>query len=167
MSNAVYTIADTHFGHSKILEFEREARPFSSIAEHDEFVIDSWNSIVRPKDTVWHLGDVGFGLEMFKLLPRLNGVKKLVMGNHDRYPTHLYLEHFNVVLGAAKVRDCLLTHVPIHPSQFYRFRGNIHGHLHSDVIDDKRYYNVSCEQLKFKPVLLDKIIDSFETRNAV
>lgn len=162
MSNAVYTIADTHLGHSKILEFEKEARPFVSIKEHDEFVIDQWNSVVRPKDTVWHLGDVGFGLDMFRLLPRLNGIKKLVMGNHDRYPTRLYLEHFSVVLGAAKVRNCILTHIPIHPSQFYRFKGNIHGHLHSQTLDHHRYKNVSCEHVGFKPVLLDKIVEEFD-----
>lgn len=32
----VYVIADTHFGHKKILEFEKEKRPFVSIEAHRE-----------------------------------------------------------------------------------------------------------------------------------
>jgi calcineurin-like phosphoesterase family protein len=156
--NRVYLISDTHFGHSKVLEFEAEARPFKSIAEHDECLIALWNETVKPKDTVWHLGDVGFGIGVFDILPRLNGRKKLVMGNHDRYPADKYLEHFAGVYGAVKLRDYIMTHVPIHDSQFYRFKGNIHGHLHSKVLADERYINVSVERIGLKPVLFDEAV---------
>ena len=33
--NTVFVISDTHFGHSKILDFEKESRPFATIEEHD------------------------------------------------------------------------------------------------------------------------------------
>jgi calcineurin-like phosphoesterase family protein len=156
--NRIFLIGDTHFGHAKILEFEAEARPFTSVEEHDEFLIHNWNETVKPKDTVWHLGDVGFGLDVFNILPRLHGYKKLVMGNHDRYPAERYLEHFNGIFGAVKLRDYIMTHVPIHDSQFYRFEGNIHGHLHSKSLEDKRYINVSAEVIGLKPILFDEAI---------
>lgn len=156
--NKIHIISDTHFGHAKILDFEAGARSFASIKDHDDALVDNWNSVVNKNDTVWHLGDVLFGGNSFDILGRLNGIKKLVMGNHDRYPMNKYLEHFSQVFGAAKIDNCILTHVPIHPSQFYRFRGNIHGHLHSNIIDDARYVNVSAEQVNLTPVLLSEVL---------
>lgn len=156
--NRVFIISDTHFGHKKIIEFEATNRPFLTVEEHDAELVRRWNATVKKNDTVWHLGDVLFGREAFVTLGLLNGVKKLVMGNHDRYPTELYLEHFNQVLGSAKLRGCILTHVPVHPSQFGRYRANIHGHLHSNKMDDARYINVSAEHTGLAPILLDTVL---------
>lgn len=156
---ATHFIGDTHLGHGKILVFEKEARPFSSVEEMNETIIERWNSVVRPNDLVWHLGDVLFGSENFSLLARLNGKKRLVMGNHDHHPTALYLEHFEGVYGAVKEYGMIYTHIPIHPNQFYRFKANIHGHLHSDQLEDKRYVNVSAEQNNLTPISLEEIME--------
>lgn len=158
MANRVFIIADTHFGHKRICEFEPEARPFSSVEEHDAELVYRWNSTVRKHDTVWHLGDVLFGLGAFETLAQLNGVKRLVMGNHDHYPMHQYLAHFSSVCGSAVVRDCILTHIPVNQMQFHRFRANLHGHLHSKVLDDPRYINVSAEHWNLTPALLDTVM---------
>lgn len=82
---ARFFISDTHFGHERILTLG-SGRPFSSIQEHDETIIERWNSVVKPTDTVYHLGDVALGKisESLPLVGRLNGYKKLVPGNHDR-----------------------------------------------------------------------------------
>lgn len=157
--NKIFVIADTHFGHKKVIQFESEKRPFETIEQHDEELVRLWNLTVNKHDTVWHLGDVLFGRESFGILSRINGVKKLVMGNHDRYPSRLYLEHFNAICGAAEVKGCILTHVPVHEDQFYRYRFNIHGHLHSKKLDDHRYICVSVEHTGLKPVLLDDLIN--------
>lgn len=156
--NRVFVIADTHFGHKKIIGFEAKHRPFATVEEHDAELVRRWNAAVKPKDTVWHLGDVLFGRGAFATLGFLNGVKKLVMGNHDRYPSHLYLEHFSQVVGAAELRGCILSHMPVHPSQFSRYKANIHGHLHSTRLDDSRYINVSAECIGLAPVALDDLL---------
>ena len=84
MTNKVYIVADTHFGHRKVIQFEAEKRPFSTIEEHDRELVARWNATVRQKDTVWHLGDVFFGgREAHSILGELNGIKRLVLGNHD------------------------------------------------------------------------------------
>jgi calcineurin-like phosphoesterase family protein len=158
MNNRVFIISDTHFGHNKICDFEKDARPFASVKEHDDALVDRWNSVVNKNDTVWHLGDVLFGEHSFTVLGRLNGIKHLVMGNHDHYPILRYAAYFNKILGCVKMRDCIFTHVPIHPKQFYRFKANIHGHMHSNVIDDPRYINVSAEQNNLTPQLLDTVM---------
>lgn len=148
-----FLISDTHFGHHKILEFEPKRQELGkTIEEHDASLVERWNKVVRPRDTVWHLGDVLFGRHSFKILGQLNGLKKLVKGNHDTYNVKNYMHYFADVHGAYKMDDFLLSHIPIHESQKYRFRGNIHGHMHGKVLPDPFYCNVSCEQIDFRPV---------------
>jgi calcineurin-like phosphoesterase family protein len=155
----VFFIGDTHFSHKKIMEFEAEARPFSSVQEHDEALIERWNKAVTKKDTVWHLGDVLFSGHAFDLLSRLNGTKHLVLGNHDSaYPVARFTEHFNKIVSCTKFDGALLSHVPIHPDQFFRWKANIHGHLHSKRVlrsphhPDERYVNVSAEHNNLTPI---------------
>lgn len=159
--NRVFVVADTHFGHKKVIEFEKEKRPFATIQDHDAELVRRWNATVNKNDTVWHLGDVLFGREAFAVLPLLNGIKRLVLGNHDHYPTADYLKYFPKVFGAVELKGCLLTHVPIHPDQFYRYRANIHGHMHSAKLDDPRYICVSVEHTGLAPILLDEVLGNF------
>lgn len=154
----IFVIADTHFGHKRITEFEAAARPFASVEEHDKELVSRWNAVVGPKDTVWHLGDVFFGKEGHWILAGLNGVKKLVLGNHDHYPLAIYQQYFSKIFGAAEFSHCLLTHVPVHPNQLTRFRKNIHGHMHSKKIDDSRYVCVSAEHTGLAPTLMNGVI---------
>lgn len=163
MSGRVFVIGDTHFGHRKLLAFESGGRPFATIEEHDEALVERWNAVVNKRDTVYHLGDVLFGRHSFAHLARLNGTKKLVAGNHDQYPTAAYLEHFSRVLGSAELHGCILTHIPVHPSQFGRYKLNIHGHLHSRALEDRRYCCVSAEHTGLAPVELAKVIESRAT----
>lgn len=107
---------------------------------------------------VYHLGDVAFGgVKTLEKLSRLNGLKRLVMGNHDRYPTAEYLKYFEKLYGAVTYKGMIMTHVPVHPHQFYRYKGNIHGHLHHNVMPDERYINVSLERWNMAPVSYDFI----------
>lgn len=162
--NKIFVIGDTHFGHKKILEFEKVKRPFKDIEEHDRNLIINWNMVVKPKDTVWHLGDVAFGVDNIHTMSRLNGYKHLVLGNHDNLNLSLYQKYFNRIVSSIKLGGYLLTHVPIHPSQFYRFKGNIHGHVHSNSLDDKRYFNASAENIGLRPIELSEIIGYMENR---
>jgi calcineurin-like phosphoesterase family protein len=156
--NRVFVISDTHFGHKRIIEFEAAARPFASIEEHDRALVERWNATVKPKDTVWHLGDVFFGKDGHAVVAELNGIKKLVMGNHDHYPLEVYQRYFVKVQGAAEHSGCILTHVPVHPCQLERrYRLNIHGHMHSKSLDDPRYRCVSAEHTGLAPILMSEV----------
>jgi calcineurin-like phosphoesterase family protein len=156
--NRVYVISDTHFGHKKIIEFEKASRPFSTIEEHDRELVARWNAVVKPKDTVWHLGDVYFGKDGHAVLGSLNGLKKLVLGNHDHYPLEIYQRYFAKIFGAAEYGNCLLTHVPVHECQMYRYQANIHGHMHHNKIDDPRWVCVSAEHTGLAPVLMSSVV---------
>ena len=81
---SIFVTSDTHFNHKRILELSE--RPFKDIDHHDISLVNNWNSVVEPDDTVIHLGDVALGpwpvgLDCVNLL---NGYKILVPGNHDR-----------------------------------------------------------------------------------
>ena len=89
--NNIWFTSDTHFGHKNILIYESDARPFETLEEMHEVLIDRWNSVVRDGDTVYHLGDFAFGQQWVSIAERLKGRKKLIMGNHDTYDSNLYL----------------------------------------------------------------------------
>ncbi len=161
-----FFISDTHFSHENILKFEPHYRPFDTIEEHDQELIKRWNSVVRPNDIVYHLGDVVFGQKNLFKLGFLNGDKRLIMGNHDCYSTHEYLKYFTKLYGCLQWQGfCILSHIPVNPQQLSgRYRYNIHGHLHSKnvmlpqlegkeaYVNDPRYINVSVEQIDLTPI---------------
>lgn len=160
-----YFISDTHFGHKNILEYEKKARPFNTIEEMNEKIIENWNKTIRPQDIIYHLGDFAFGKHNVTIAKRLNGKKRLVMGNHDTYPSALYLEYFEKLYGCVFWERCVLSHMPIHYNGLgARWKLNIHGHLHSKNIKniegqiDLNFYNVSCEQNNLTPIHRDVIL---------
>ena len=75
---------DLHLGHKSISEYC--GRPFKSLQEMDETLILNWNRRVNPEDTVYLLGDFGFGSleKLVWYLNNLKGHKILIRGNHDR-----------------------------------------------------------------------------------
>ena len=169
MINTWFT-SDTHFGHKNILEYEKDARPFSSVEEMNERLIDNWNSVVGSSDIIYHLGDFCFGKNNLDIAKRLNGKKRLVLGNHDNLPASSYLDCFEKLYGAHFWKRCILTHVPVHPNNLgSRAFLNVHGHLHSKVVKAKtfwneelpdiNYFNVSCEQNNLTPFHSDIIMD--------
>ncbi len=80
----VWFTSDTHFGHANIIGYSE--RPFANVREMDDALVQRWNAVVAPGDTVWHLGDFVFrnSVPAERYLARLNGEKHLVWGNHDR-----------------------------------------------------------------------------------
>jgi calcineurin-like phosphoesterase family protein len=145
--SVVRFIADLHLGHTNMAT----RRGFATVEEHDEHIIASWNSVVDKRDVTYILGDVTMEKKAsYALLDRLNGVKHVVLGNHDRRQDvpHL-LHHVGSVMGMKELE--------------YRFPRNIHGHIHDAVVmlngcPDPRYICVSCERVDYKPKSLDELI---------
>jgi calcineurin-like phosphoesterase family protein len=148
-------ISDTHFGHTNMAL----KRGFSSPEEMDEHIVQKWNSKVLKRDTVWILGDITMEKANYEILTRLNGYKKVVLGNHDQ-PQHIpqLLKYVNSVCGMYKKGGYIFTHCPIHESEVTRFHRNIHGHVHENSLDDYRYINVSCEVVDYTPKLIEELI---------
>lgn len=153
----VWICSDTHIGHALIAKL----RGFSTLEEHDETILANLNSVVKPRDTLWILGDLLFNRgTKFDLLYRIPGYVKVVLGNHDNYKPGDFPNNFAKVFGAAYGKHgTLLTHIPVHPGQKDRFTLNIHGHLHDKVIDDPWYFNVCLEQNGLKPFNIEEVYE--------
>lgn len=170
-----FVCADMHLGHRGITKFLRpdgsKERPWDNVEEMNEALIANWNSVVRPKDTVIVLGDFVINRSALPLAARLNGTKELVMGNHDTMRAEEYLVYFKKLHGVKVFDDFVMSHIPLHPASVVpRYKGNIHGHLHSGYISreycnqddywiepDDRYVCVSMEQINYTPVAWEEI----------
>lgn len=191
MSKNFY-ISDLHFGHWNIVRYDN--RPFKSIEEMDNALIENWNKVVSNKDMVYILGDISWHdenktVEIFK---QLNGIKVLIRGNHDNIKggselakcftsiqdyAELYLDKKNKVI---------MSHYPI---LFWngQFRNSIHlyGHVHNShqwnmceswaeemrQLQDipGQMYNVGCMMpwMNYTPRTLDEIIEGYNSTKQI
>lgn len=175
----VFVIADLHLCHDKILE--NNWREFRSLDHMHDTIIERWYRTVLTTDTVYVLGDVAIAsgeihkkATAMRIMMALPGRKILIAGNHD-YPW-IY-PAFEKVMGCFERKRIIMTHIPVHTNQKYRFRLNIHGHLHNKVVEGMRpikmkgeypayamlpdpwYVCVSCEQVDYTPKLFSEIIE--------
>lgn len=158
----IFLISDTHFGHKNICLFNAPdggpLRPWNEPDEMDEAMIERWNKVVRPKDVVYHLGDVVINRRCLSTVSKLNGDKRLVLGNHDIFDHGDYLPYFKRLHGSHKLDDLLLTHIPVHEDSIAHWvKCNVHGHIHASDIHNPKYFNVSVEMIDYTPISLEDL----------
>ena len=154
--------SDPHFHHRNMAI----KRGFKDENEMNEYIISQWNKTVAKKDVTYILGDITMEKSNYEILNRLNGIKKVILGNHDE-PQHVpeLLKYVNNVASMRYLKDkqfgnIIFTHAPIHPCELeYRYTINIHGHVHENTLPDKRYINVSAEVIDYTPKLLNELIN--------
>ena len=158
----IYITSDQHWFHENIIKFEN--RPFTSVEEMNEYMLSKWNNTVSKKDKVFFLGDLCIPSQMYKeIIPRLNGYKIMIMGNHDCLSHKRYSEggfeevsRYPIILQEFYI----LSHAPLPLSNDMPYV-NIHGHIHSKQMNGGNYYNVSVELHDYKPMRLDDIAAEF------
>lgn len=179
----IWFTSDTHFSHKNIIQYCN--RPFASSEEMDEIMISRWNSLVKPNDVIYHLGDFSLwhkSLEMH--LPRLQGQKHLIAGNHDMcHPAHrrykpyrvgeylkagfvtVQLQH-TLEIADRKFDLCHLPDIGDHGKErFIEFRpkdnGNVilHGHVHDRWKQKDNKINVGVDVWDFYPVHMDSVLE--------
>lgn len=178
MNRNIWIISDTHFNHENIIKYCN--RPFKNAEEMNWAMVDKWNSVVKTQDKVYHLGDVymggGFSREYTEnLLSKLNGHKRLILGNHDNGKDQLLQKHFEKidVWRMFKEYGLLLTHVPVHESALRRVESskgnngeiqieewnlkNIFGHIHTNPAPKGPYKCVCVEQINYTPVNIEDL----------
>jgi calcineurin-like phosphoesterase family protein len=126
--------------------------------------------VVGNEDHIWMLGDFSFGKyeQTQEVLEQLNGIKHLVVGNHDRKGRSDKLfnrdwnkwfvdshDYFRLKVDGYKVALC---HFP-----FYSWeRGyiNAHGHLHSLAGYQNKYnqWDVGVDANNYAPVSLEDLV---------
>jgi calcineurin-like phosphoesterase family protein len=173
MHNVLF-YSDPHFGHANILKFTgadgKLIRPgFRDIADHDEFLIARFNDRVGLHDKVYFLGDISFKLDRFHaIMPRLNGAKRLILGNHDDFKMSEYMKYFSKIRESWQpMRNILFTHRPVlmgEDDHHKKIVLNVHGHTHSHIISDDRYMNICVENTDYYPLRGSEIIEEYTKR---
>lgn len=156
----IYFTSDLHFGHKNILRLCR--RPFSSIEEMDQILIDNWNKKVHRDDTVYIMGDLMFRSEKTAeyYLDQLKGKKHLFIGNHDgRWMKTVDLSHYFESIsmmgtfsdGQHKIIGC---HYPMMTWPGAGKNGYmVFGHIHANT--DAPYWSMIASS----PLLLNAGVD--------
>jgi len=82
---SIFFTSDHHFGHKGVIKHSN--RPFQSVEEMNEIMIQRWNKKVKRNDIVYHLGDIGLtsSNKLIPIIDRLNGLIHLIKGNHDNF----------------------------------------------------------------------------------
>lgn len=175
---AIFYISDTHFGHKNIIGYDQ--RPYFTVAEMDEDMIQRWNSVVKPRDVVYHLGDVSWYKTEAEaeILARLNGDKILIRGNHD----YEICDGWYNVLPFAEIKDdnrkVILSHYPIAAYKnmehgAFHLYGHVHNTPENDLFNDYRRVweekykktmrscNVGCmiDYMDYTPRTLDELCE--------
>ena len=178
MDSKKFYTSDLHIGHQNCIKFDN--RPFSTLEEMHDTIVENWNSVVKKDDDVYILGDYAWRNEIgLEILKKLKGKKHLILGNHDKINEHMKkefvsIEQIKIVKDGEKY--VVLCHFPMAHWQGADY-GYIHlfGHIHSgrDSRPFEEYrkamikrnipyecYNVGCMLHNYTPVTLEQLISS-------
>jgi calcineurin-like phosphoesterase family protein len=139
-------------------------RSFKDVDHMNEYMVTQHNRVVKASDRVYFVGDIAMSKKSLPILNRMMGKKVLIRGNHDTENASEYLKYFEDVRSVHQFEGLLIGHIPVHPSCLYRWKVNVHGHLHANRVlhengsIDDRYYNVCMEQLEdYTPISLEAL----------
>ena len=130
----------------------------------NEILVRNWNKVVGKYDIVYILGD--FALcgrdRIIEIAQKLNGRKRLILGNHDGASIDTYKSVFEYVYNHSIVLDefYILSHYPQTYIQENGLYANIFAHVHDNpayVDASSRTFCVSAERIDYTPILFDKI----------
>lgn len=164
MSQKIWFTSDQHFGHRRIIEYCK--RPFASVEEMNDQLIQRHNALVQPDDRVYHLGDFALmtGPKIKGIVQSLNGQHVLIKGNHDHESVKRYMDFgfFNAV--EKKIIPFAGEFVTLHHSPYdpvfnpdeggWLFCGHVHeawktkGKMINVGVDVWDYAPVSVHQLR-------------------
>lgn len=158
--------SDWHFGHANVIKYCN--RPFSSVEEMDEKLIATWNEYIQPNDRVFFLGDLAFKGKQYKqaLIPKLNGRKILIKGNHDAGRTFMCECGFEAAHLTATGRyyddmchkSFLMEHIP---NMDHAATVDLYfcGHVHEKwAFMAPSTYNAGCDNFAFRPLTVSQLL---------
>lgn len=175
-----YFTSDHHFYHTNVIKYCN--RPFKDVDHMNWEMVRLWNETVQPEDEVYYLGDFSLAHRAVTLfLPKLNGTKHLIAGNHDichpavhknkeiKARNSLVIYSFagfrtiklqdTIEIAGHKVLMCHMPYSGDHKEERYKeYRpvdeGNwlLHGHVHEAWLLKNKQINVGVDVWNFRPV---------------
>lgn len=174
-SEDVFFTSDPHFFHKSMVDMKR--RPFTSVDEMNEVLVANWNSVVGKNSIIYVLGDVSFGSpeETHRLLERLNGNKRLILGNHDgsKMVDKVYRHHFMTICDRMRVKfldikeEVVLDHFPLLTWDKAHYGAwHLHGHSHGSMRYpfEGKILDVGVDVHNFTPINVVKVFNYMHNR---
>lgn len=177
----IWFTADTHLGHTNIID--KCKRPFDTVTQHDNTILDNINERVSENDTLYHLGDFALPHSYYKpnaarlviqeYRNRINCRNVvLVMGNHDPHlstgqPKLWMFDVFSEIhqLVQFNMHDSGTTHkiVLCHYGLETWNRSHhgsimLHGHSHGGLVPRPGRLDVGVDNWNFVPLALPTVI---------
>ena len=170
-----FYISDTHWDHGNIMKYCD--RPFATVEEMNQAMIENWNRKVGDDDDVYIVGDMFFYARtpVEYMLCQLKGRKHLIIGNHDcQWMKKVEMAgYFESVQYVAEIkdgkRDITLCHYPMmawHGSNHGSYL--IYGHIHNNTGDFfwpllrkmENALNAGVDVNHFEPVTFEELVEN-------
>ena len=157
--------ADTHYGHKNILEYY--SRPFSSVEEMDETLINNFNSVVKENDITIFAGDFTLiknkSIVYKKYINRLNGKHVFLKGSHDYWiPRKNSITRWEKKIGKHYI---VVDHYAyrVWPRSHYNSI-QLFGHSHGNLEPVGKQCDIGVDCHNFYPVSFNQIIEIMRSR---
>lgn len=167
--------SDNHFFHKNINKLQRDTRGgYNTLEELHKAMADVWNSTVSPEDEVYMLGDFSFAKWCLteSVLEKLNGIKTIILGNHDHWVTKYSYSYFKEITHYKEItidkKKVVLFHYPIvewngmHHGSFH-----LYGHVHGSYTHPGKALDVGIDNRPQKDLGLwtwEEIVEYMEDR---
>lgn len=163
----IYFTSDTHFHHKNVISYSN--RPYLTVEHMNSAMIHNWNIVVKPKDTVYHLGDFCLSNrpdDWKDIRKQLNGTIHLIKGNHDKKNTIKACRSlFESVSDIKEVKHdgyrLVLCHYPLESwNRMHYGVGHLHGHCHGTLKSEKQWrIDVGVDCHDYRPVSFDEVVE--------
>ncbi len=169
----IYYVADTHFGDGRIIGLCH--RPFSSVEDMTEKIVERWNSVVDDSDHVYVIGDFACGgvNNLGEIADSLNGHIHLIPGNHDEEWIHRadvppsidIMDTIETIMDGGT--EVVLCHYPLCSYEgSLRAAVHVYGHVHNNESEPnycllkylKNSYNAGVDVNGFIPRTLKQLM---------
>ncbi len=174
--SGIFFTSDEHYGHENIL-WLGHGRPFKSVNEMNETMIQRHNEVVSNGSRVYHLGDMFWGTvtpeKAAQILGRLNGQHYLVLGNHyhtDECVNQAWMMNKQGTKGFVWVKNYFDLRVKGYPNiALFHFpilewvkkeKGSWHlyGHVHGNLVQQPNLsFDVGVDVWDFRPVAIETV----------
>lgn len=162
----IWFSSDCHFQHTNLLNLTPETRPFKTIEEMDNTLINNWNSLVKPEDTIYHLGDFAWNCHK-SLISRLKGNIIFVLGNHDKVLKQIYPNIPSILDITVNKQPIVLCHYAMRVwNKSHHGSWHLYGHSHGGLPDDLETWStdVGMDRWGLKPVSFNQLQELFSKR---
>lgn len=101
----IFFTSDWHIGHKTVLKPTFDNRPFTDVDHMHRVLVNNFNSTVPENGITYFLGDVGLCKSdiVREVITKLNGLKIVVLGNHDKGANAMMNLGFDAALHGMKM----------------------------------------------------------------